>query len=347
MTLNRLFRLFVLLGVTAVTGSLFAGLGEPSRVLFTATNDTTPLVHDGRVAALVVDPQDWAGVRRAVGDLQSDFEKVVGIRPELVQQAPKRASMAILIGTLGKSALIDALVRDGKIDATAIQGKWEAWMTDLVDKPFDGVDRALVIVGSDKRGTIYGTYDLSEQIGVSPWHWWADVAPQRREQLNILPRRAIQGSPRVKYRGIFLNDEAPALSGWATEKFGGLNSQFYRHVFELMLRVRANYRHTLTIVHPFRATQHSRLPSSASFNTFANDLRHIGPRQHPPLSGIEASGASWMRVLVRLGPTHLLRRSRWSTEVTEIFPRTNDDPSVQLLQSLRIAPRDAQPLDAR
>src|ERR1051326_4832968 len=107
--------------------------------------------------------------------------------------------------------------------------------------PLPGIDRALVIAGSDKRGTIYGVYDLSEQIGVSPWYWWADVPVTPHSDLFVKPVRRVHGSPVVKYRGIFLNDEAPALSGWTKEKFGGVNSKFYVHVFELLLRLRANY----------------------------------------------------------------------------------------------------------
>ena len=107
--------------------------------------------------------------------------------------------------------------------------------------PLPGVAEGLIIAGSDKRGTIYGIYDLSEQIGVSPWYWWADVPVQHQNALFVKPGRYVQGPPAVKYRGIFLNDEAPALSGWVKEKFGNYNHQFYEKVFELLLRLKANY----------------------------------------------------------------------------------------------------------
>ena len=100
---------------------------------------------------------------------------------------------------------------------------------------------ALVIAGSDKRGTIYGIYDLSEQIGVSPWYWWADVPVAHKDALFVKPGKYVQGPPAVKYRGIFLNDEAPALTGWVSEKFGDYNHEFYTNVFELLLRLKANY----------------------------------------------------------------------------------------------------------
>ncbi len=116
--------------------------------------------------------------------------------------------------------------------------------------PFPGIENALVICGSDKRGTIYGIYDLSGQIGVSPWHYWGDVPPKHHEKLFVKTGKFAQGPPSVKYRGIFLNDEAPALTGWIQGKFGSApefkgaanyGPEFYTNVFELMLRLRANY----------------------------------------------------------------------------------------------------------
>jgi hypothetical protein len=126
-------------------------------------------------------------------------------------------------------------------DTAPIAGKWESFLIQAVPKPLPGVAGALVIAGSDKRGTIYGIYDLSEQIGVSPWYWWADVPVGHRDALFVKPGRFVQGEPAIKYRGIFLNDEAPALSGWTREKFGGFNHNFYVKVFELILRLKGNY----------------------------------------------------------------------------------------------------------
>lgn len=114
-------------------------------------------------------------------------------------------------------------------------------MSQVVEHPAPGVRRALVIAGADKRGTIFALYGLSEQMGVSPWYWWADVAIRHHESVFMSAARYVAPEPRVRYRGIFLNDEAPSLTGWATEKFGGLNHNFYEHVFQLLLRLRANY----------------------------------------------------------------------------------------------------------
>jgi hypothetical protein len=103
------------------------------------------------------------------------------------------------------------------------------------------VKKGLVIAGSDKRGSIYGCYDLSEQIGVSPWYWWADVPAKKKEALYVKNQKIVNGPPKVKYRGIFLNDEEPALGRWAVEKYGGFTHEFYEKVFELILRLKGNY----------------------------------------------------------------------------------------------------------
>ncbi len=110
-----------------------------------------------------------------------------------------------------------------------------------IDNPAKGIKQALVIAGSDKRGTAYGVFELSKQMGVSPWYWWADVPVKRKKEIYIKNGLYTSDSPKVKYRGIFINDEAPAFSGWAKEKFGGVNHLVYEKIFELMLRLKANY----------------------------------------------------------------------------------------------------------
>jgi hypothetical protein len=206
-----------------------------------AESGSVALMHDGHAATIFVDKDDWAGVLRAASDLQADVERVSGVKPELVTARRPTGAVAVIAGTLGKSALIDALVRSGKIKADSISGKWESFLIATVDQPLPGVGRALVIAGSDKRGTIYGLYEISEQIGVSPWYWWADVPPQHHDALFIKAGTYVQGPPAVKYRGIFINDEEPCLGAWSREKFGGVNSKMYTHMFELLLRMRGNY----------------------------------------------------------------------------------------------------------
>ncbi|MBI2511052.1 MAG: glycosyl hydrolase 115 family protein [Opitutae bacterium] len=192
------------------------------------------------MAPLFAAANDWPGVIRAARDLQADVARVTGRTPEFSTSAPAGAT-AVLVGTVGRSALIDDLVARGKIDVTAIRGHWEEFQIEVVERPLPGVARALVIAGSDKRGTIYGIYEISARVGVSPWYWWADVPVARRQELTIAAERQVEPGPTVKYRGIFLNDEAPALTGWAKEKFGGMNREVYGRVFELLLRLRGNY----------------------------------------------------------------------------------------------------------
>jgi len=202
--------------------------------------DAFPLVTSRGAAPLYFDADDFPGVVRVVGDLQADIERVTSRKPEAAATMPG-ASACVIVGTLGKNAAIDRMVAAKKLDVNDLKGKRESFVITSIPDPLPNVRRALVIVGSDKRGTIYGTYELSEQLGVSPWYWWADVPPKKRKEAYILPGRFSSGEPAVRYRGIFINDEAPCLTGWAQEKFGGLNSKFYTKVFELLLRLRANY----------------------------------------------------------------------------------------------------------
>ena len=191
-------------------------------------------------AVLFVDPAEDKGILRAVKDLQSDIQLVTNHKPCIVNDIDD-IDYAVIIGSIDNSNLVKSLVDTDKIDIDSIHDKWESFIIQTVDSPLPGIEKGLVIAGSDKRGVIYGIYTISEQIGVSPWHWWADVPPDKSDSLYIKPCKYIYGEPAVKYRGIFLNDEAPALSGWTQEKFGGFNSKFYVHVFELLLRLKANF----------------------------------------------------------------------------------------------------------
>ncbi|HEY1803529.1 MAG TPA: glycosyl hydrolase 115 family protein [Terracidiphilus sp.] len=216
-------------------------LGEPKYVSMSPSPESFVLAENGHPAPLVVSDSDWPGVARAVGDLGQDVGRVTGHDATVLKSDAPKGDEIVLIGTIGKSPLIDSLIKRHKLDVSGIAGQWEAVVTVVVDHPMMGVRRALVIAGADKRGTIYGIYDLSEQIGVSPWYWWADVRVPHADALYVQPGRYVQPTPAVKYRGIFFNDEAPALSGWTKEKFGGMNHEFYTKVFELLLRLKANF----------------------------------------------------------------------------------------------------------
>ncbi len=196
---------------------------------------------EGLSAPLCVNSQDFPGVMRVLKLLQTDILHVTGIQPNISTDDIPNAEEIVIVGTLGNSPLIDKLVQDKKLDVEDIRGKWESSLIQVLEKPFPDIERALVIVGSDKRGTIFGIFDLSAKIGVSPWYWWADVPVKKNSEVFVLPGRYLCGEPKVKYRGIFINDEAPALSGWAYEKFGGFNAKFYENVFELILRLKGNF----------------------------------------------------------------------------------------------------------
>ena len=199
------------------------------------------LSESSKSAPLYISSNDYTGVIRALGDLQNDIAKVTGAKPDMFTDSLPEGGDAVLVGTIGKSSLIDSLIKKKKLDVNGIKGKWETFLIQVVNNPLPNVKRAVVVAGSDKRGTIYGIYDISQNIGVSPWYYWADVPVKKHSSIYVLPGRHSLGEPAVKYRGIFINDEAPALSGWAYEKFGGFNHKFYEKVFELLLRLKANY----------------------------------------------------------------------------------------------------------
>ena len=243
MSVNRMLRnicIALVLGSTIVPRLSWA-VGQEQIVVTKHQQGTFALVQGKNATPLYVDSSDFPGVIRAANDLSKDIQNVTGITPPVLLQQPASQQSAVIIATLGKGALLEQLIRDHKIDTAALAGKWESYLIETVAHPFPGVSSALVIVGSDKRGTIYGIYELSEQIGVSPWYWWADVPIPHQDALFVTPGRHFQGEPVVKYRGIFLNDEAPALTGWTKEKFGGYNHEFYVKVFELILRLRGNF----------------------------------------------------------------------------------------------------------
>ncbi|GGA82944.1 hypothetical protein GCM10008015_24640 [Flavobacterium palustre] len=191
------------------------------------------IVANGKSTSIYVDPKDWKGVIRAAKDLGDDTRKVTGIASPVFENG-KPEKNSIVVGTIGRSSIIDKLIATKKIDVSSIKGKWESFLIQTVDGQ-------LVIAGSDKRGTIYGIYDISEKIGVSPWYFWADVPAKKAKELYIKAGKYFQDSPKVKYRGIFINDEEPSFAQWARGAYGGINSKMYATMFELLLRLKANY----------------------------------------------------------------------------------------------------------
>lgn len=185
-------------------------------------------------AVIIVDANDHELVKRSAELLQQDIEMVTGQKPNIVHALQKTNAPAIVIGSADRSAVVKELQRKELKGMTTLKGKWENYI-------LKSSDNQLFIVGSDRRGTAFGVFELSRQIGVSPWYWWADVPAQKKTSIFIKKHQHASDEPKVKYRGIFINDEAPALSGWSKEKFGGFNHLFYEKVFELILRLKGNY----------------------------------------------------------------------------------------------------------
>ncbi len=195
-----------------------------------------PLIENSVPAAVVTDPAEAKGILLAAANLRDDFARVCGT------EAPAAGPRAILAGSID-GPLIRDLAAKGLVDVSSLQGLYESYFISTLGRSVPGYEDVLVIAGSDMRGTIYGIYEISEQIGVSPWYYWADVPAGQRENLSMAPGTYRTDPPAVRYRGIFLNDEAPCLTGWVKNTFGTDygDHRFYARVFELLLRLRANF----------------------------------------------------------------------------------------------------------
>lgn len=233
------FLLAILLLALAIAPASHA-CESPASVCPNGTKGSFPLIEAGAPAAVFVDASADSAVRRAADHFAADLERVSRTGAQRITELSGQTGDLVIIGVLGQSPTIDGLARAGKLDASAIEGQWEAFRQAVVEQPFPNVSRALVIVGADRRGAVFGTYDLSEKIGVSPWYWFADV-PVRRQSNLFVTAGSRQDAPKVKYRGFFINDEDPAFSSWAKNRFGGINAKMYDHVFELLLRLKGNY----------------------------------------------------------------------------------------------------------
>jgi hypothetical protein len=218
-----------------------ADCSKPAQVCEQAVSGALALVEDARPTSILADEEDFAGVLRAARALRTDLSTVAGSEAVYSTAASaENTDTAIIVGSIGRSARVDRILREKNIDVRDVSGRWETYLLQVVDNPEPGIERALLIAGSDKRGTIFGIYELARRLGVSPWQWWADVPVPKRTTLHIAPGRFID-APAVRYRGIFLNDEDPALGGWIRATYGGPHHGFYERVFELILRLKGNY----------------------------------------------------------------------------------------------------------
>ena len=215
-------------------------IDHPKATLPLVSSERFTLVEDGQPVSIVVSRTEDKAILRAADNLVLDFERVTGNKPAL-SDIPQSARV-IIIGSLD-SPFVNQMIQRGKFDPSELKGCREKYLIQTIENPLEGVDDALVIVGSDRRGAVYGIYEISEQIGVSPWYDWADAPIARQDNLSIARGSYTAGEPAVRYRGIFLNDEAPCLTGWVKHTYGTEygDHRFYERVFELILRLRGNY----------------------------------------------------------------------------------------------------------
>jgi len=203
------------------------------------------LVSNGSVADILVDPRDSKTVLLVAQFFSDDIERITGHKAEIKDNINSFTPNCVIAGTIENSWLIKELIKTKKIDVSDVQGQWESCLIQVVENPIKGVQRALVFAGSDRRGTAYGLLELSKQMGVSPWYYFADVSPKMRNEIFVNTGRYIQKSPSVKYRGIFINDEMYGLRPWAMNTLApdegkGIGPTTHRKIFELLLRLKAN-----------------------------------------------------------------------------------------------------------
>ena len=196
-------------------------------------------------ACVYYDAQDFEVVKTTAGLFANDVKEVSGqiLGVATTKEAPQKN--CIIVGTLGHNEWIDQMIAKKKLDVEPLKNRWESYLVQLVRNPLPGVDKALVIVGSDRRGAAYGLLSVSRTIGVSPWYWWADAPIVKKDQLHLKVDKYISKEPTVKYRGIFINDEDWGLYRWSKRNFekevGNFGPRTYAKICELLLRLQANY----------------------------------------------------------------------------------------------------------
>lgn len=232
---------------TLLTMVLFAAASAvcgQNHTVSASSDDTDgfPLV-DHTTCPIMISKADGKTVNKVAQLFAGDIERVTGRVPRVVTSTKPKCKYMVVIGTIQGNDYIKKLGEAGKIDVHAIDNAWERYVVKVVDNPSKGVEKALVIAGSDRRGAAYGTFAVSEAIGVSPWYWWADVPVEKKGKL-MLKADMISKSPSVKYRGIFINDEDWGLKPWASRNFekelGDIGPRTYAKVCELILRLKGN-----------------------------------------------------------------------------------------------------------
>lgn len=199
------------------------------------------LVRNGIAADFIVEESAYTGVAKITEKVCQDIKEVTTVKP-IVKKDLIGSQRVVIVGTLGKSTYLQKLEEQGNIDFTSIRNKWETFCFQIIEQPFEGIDQALVIAGSDKRGTIYGLFHISDLLKISPWVRFADVFVTKSSEIIFADTVCMTAKePSVKYRGFFINDEWPAFGNWTFEQFGGFNANMYDMIFETLLRLKGNY----------------------------------------------------------------------------------------------------------
>ena len=240
--MTRLKLILCILGVTlcfpVVMAQVSLGSGSSKANEFTVVSSKAN-------ARLFFDEHDFEVVKKVADLFSNDVRMITGKAIQVGTTKDKLASNSIIVGTLGHNELINKLVAKNKLDVSSLKNRWESYLIEIVCNPLPGVGKALVVVGSDRRGTAYGLFSISEAMGISPWYWWADAPVVKRQELSLKVDRIIAKEPTVKYRGIFINDEDWGLLRWAKRTFekerGNIGPKTYAKVCELLLRLKANY----------------------------------------------------------------------------------------------------------
>ena len=225
MRLNNIKKVFL------ASAALLSAMSMSAAERFVSFKQGDLLINGNDKVEIYMDANDCRGVSYAANALVRDISKVSGSQATITSN--RKAT--IIVGTIGHSAAIDQLIKQKRINGNLLKGKREKFIITVVDNQ-------LVIAGSDRRGTIYGIYELSQQMGVSPWYDWADVPVEHHDSIFVNKGIYTDGEPAVRYRGIFLNDEAPCLTSWVKNTYGTEygDHRFYQRVFELVLRLRGN-----------------------------------------------------------------------------------------------------------
>lgn len=234
--MNRIFRL---LTIVALSVCSLRGVAAENFISFTKGDGTIEIARNNNPIAIYQDPNEHSGVGMAIENLKKDLTAVTGNAPQIIRELSGKR--AIIVCSADASGIAKELFAKGVIDKKEIEGKTEKFIIKAVKNPLSGIDEALIIMGSDKRGTIYGIYELSKQIGISPWYYWADAPIMKNANIYAKLGGYTDGEPAVKYRGIFLNDEWPCLGNWTHSNFKGFKTGLYEKVFELLLRLKGNF----------------------------------------------------------------------------------------------------------